>query len=133
MTHSEKIKVECAENCGNSPKKELLKELSIAFAANDIDFCMNWMTDDVVWDIIGNKRIQGKVAFENELDQMKKDREVQQIRIENIITHGNTGSVNGTLILDDKQSVAFCDVYNFRGFGKNSKIKFITSYVIKTS
>lgn len=130
--HSQNIKVECAENCGNSPKKMLLKDLSIAFAKNEIDFCMDWMTDDVVWDIIGDKLIRGKGDFEKALNQMK-DREVQQLSIQNIITHGNTGSVNGTLVLKDKRSVAFCDVYNFRGFGKNSKIKAITSYVIKTS
>lgn len=50
----------CAENCGNSPKKELLRDLSIAFVKNEIEFCMDWMTDDVVWEIIGDKLIQGK-------------------------------------------------------------------------
>src|SRR5690625_4765727 len=131
-THSENIKIECAENCGNSPKKELLRDLSIAFAKNEIGFCMDWMTDDVAWEIIGDKLIRGKGDFEKALRQMK-DREVQQLRIQNIITHGNVGSVNGTLILNDKQSVSFCDVYTFRGFSKNLKIKAITSYIIKTS
>lgn len=131
-THSENIKIECAENCGNSPKKKLLRDLSIAFVKNEIEFCMDWMTDDVVWEIIGDKLIRGKGDFEKALHQMKNCK-VQQLRIQNIITHGNTGSVNGTLILNDKESVAFCDVYNFRGFGKNSKIKAITSYIIKTS
>ena len=130
--HSQNIKVECAENCGNSPKKMLLKDLSIAFAKNEISFCMDWMTDDVVWEIVGDKLIRGKDDFEKALHQMKNCK-VQQFRIQNIITHGNTGSLNGTLILHDKHRVAFCDVYNFRGFGKNSKIKAITSYVIKTS
>lgn len=110
----------------------LLRDLSIAFVKNEINFCLDWMTDDVVWEIIGDKLIQGKGDFEKALHQLK-DREVQQLRIQNIITHGNTGSVNGTLKLNDKQNIAFCDVYNFRGFGKNSKIKAITSYVIKTS
>lgn len=127
--HAENIKIECAENCGNSPKKKLLKDLSIAFAKNEISFCMDWMTDDVLWEIIGQQVIKGKGDFEKALNQMK-DRQVRQLLIHNIITHGNTGSVNGTLILHDKQSIAFCDVYRFRGFGKNSKIKAITSYVI---
>ena len=130
--HSENIQVECAENCGNSPKKRLLKDLTIAFAKSDIRFCVDCVADDVVWHIVGDKRIRGKGDFETALNQMK-DREAQQMHIHNIITHGNTGSVNGTLILNDKQSVAFCDVYNFKGFGKNSKIKLITSYVVKTS
>ena len=45
---SNNIKVECAEDCGNSPKKQLLKELTIAFANNDIDFCMECMSDNKI-------------------------------------------------------------------------------------
>ncbi|MFD2132287.1 nuclear transport factor 2 family protein [Pseudogracilibacillus auburnensis] len=131
-TQSNNLKVECTENCGNSPKKMLLKELSIAFAENKISFCMDWMTDDVVWDLIGDKQIQGKANFEKVLIQMQ-GRRALELHIHNIITHGNTGSVNGTLLLNDQQSVAFCDVYNFRGTVKNAKIKAITSYVIKIS
>lgn len=128
-SHPESIKIECEENCGNSPKKILLKELSIASATNDIDFCMNWMRDDILWEIVGDKQIQGKDDFEHELNRMK-DRKVQELRIHNIITHGNTASLNGTLILSDDKKIAFCNVYNFSGFGKNAKIKRITSYVI---
>ena len=130
-TYSEDVKVECAENCGNSPKKQLLKELSIAFANNNTEFCLDWMTDDVVWEIIGDKTIQGINDFEHTLNEWKT-RRVKQLCIANIITHGNTASLNGTLICNDNQTIAFCDVYNFRGFGKNAKIKSITSYVIKT-
>lgn len=131
-THLENIKIECAENCRNSPRKELLKDLSISFVKKEIGFCMDWVTDDVVWELIGDKQIQGKNDFEKALHQIKNT-EIQQLCIRNIITHGNAGSVNGTLILNNKQSIAFCDVYNFRGFSKNSKVKAITSYIIKTS
>ena len=113
-------------------KRGCLRTLQSLLPISDIRFCVDCVADDVVWHIVGDKRIRGKGDFETALNQMK-DREVQQMHIHNIITHGNTGSVNGTLILNDKQSVAFCDVYNFKGFGKNSKIKLITSYVVKTS
>ena len=127
---SEHITVDCAENCGNSPKKELLKDLTIAHAKHDIDFCLDWLTDDVVWDMIGDQSIQGKRDVEKILKQWK-DHKVQHLRIQNIITHGDTGSVNGTITFSDQQSVAFCHVYNFRGFGKKAKIKTITSYMIQ--
>ncbi len=93
---------------------------------------MDFMKDDVVWDIIGDKLIRGKSAVEKAMKEMN-DKNVQQLTIHNIITHGNSGSVNGTLILKDEQKFAFCDVYKFAGFGKNSKINAITTYVIKTS
>lgn len=131
MMHSyqENIKIECEENCGNSPKKLLLKDVSIALVKNEIDFCMEWMKEEVVWDIIGDQLIQGKENVEKALNEMK-DQEVQELRIHNIITHGNTGSVNGMLVRKDKENIAFCDVYNFAGFGKKAKIQKITSYVI---
>ncbi|WP_071394265.1 nuclear transport factor 2-like protein [Bacillus tuaregi] len=128
--NSENIRVECAENCGNSPKKQMLKELSIAFVKKEIDFCLNCMSDDVIWNIIGDRLNQGKGDYEKALWKMG-NREVQELHIHNIITHGNVGSVNSTLILDDERRIERCDVYNFGGFGKNSKIKKITSYVIE--
>lgn len=131
-TRSERIIVECAENCGNSPKKQLLRDLTVAYAKQDIRFCIEWMTDDVIWEIVGEQRIQGKDNVEKAL-YASSEREVQQLRIENIITHGDTGSVNGTVQLSGNQTIAFCDVYNFRGFGRTAKIKKITSYNIQTS
>lgn len=128
-SYFDQLKVKCAESCGNSPKKELLKELTIAFAKNDNGFCLEWMKDDVIWDIIGERCIQGTDEFEDAL-VMKRDREAEELLIDNIITHGNTGSVNGTLIFADKSRTAFCDVYNFAGFGKNAKVKKICSYRI---
>lgn len=129
MTQSNHLIVECAENCGNSPKKELLKSLSIAFAKNEIDSCIDCMRDDVVWNIIGDQQIQGIDRFEEALHQ-RKYRKVEKLQIHNIITHGNSGSVNGALMLKGDQRIDFCDVYNFAGFGKNAKIKTITSYLI---
>jgi hypothetical protein len=125
----EKLQIFCAEDCGNSPKKALLRDISIAFAKNEISFCLDWMIDNIEWDIVGDQLIHGKDNVEKVLIRMKRN--VQQLHIHNIITHGNTGSVNGTLILMDQHTIEFCDVYNFAGFGKNAKIKKITSYVIK--
>lgn len=129
---SKNLIVECAEDCGNSPKKKLLKDLAISFAKKDIPFCMDWLTDDVSWELIGEKRIQGKEKVENALCEMS-ERDVKQLQIHNIITHGNAASLNATFILKDNWRIDFCNVYNFRGFGKNAKIKAIDSYVIQTS
>mgnify|MGYP001186285582 CR=1 FL=1 len=128
-TDHRKLHVECAVDCGNAPKKELLKEFTIAIFQNNKKFCLEWITDDIVWDIIGYQCFKGKnewlAAFRqtNQLD-------VQELHIHNIITHGNVASLNGTLILDEGQKIAFCDVYRFSSFGKKAKIKTVTSYVI---
>jgi hypothetical protein len=37
------LKIICAEDCGNAPKKNLFKELNIAIAKNDIGFIIENM------------------------------------------------------------------------------------------
>lgn len=131
-TNSDNLIVKCTEDCGNAPKKQMLKDFTVALAKNDIVSCLEWVREDIVWEIIGEQKINGIDEYEQKLIDMK-ERNVKELQIENIITHGNTCSVNGTLIFNDLQSIAFCDVYNFAGFGKNAKIKRITSYIIKIS
>lgn len=128
----ENLKVLCPVDCGNAPKKLLLKQLNIAFAKNDIVFITENITDDFHWNIIGEKLIQGKEDFANTLKQMPNSK-VLELQINNIITHGKTASVDGTIILENKRNYAFCNVYNFTSAGKNSKVKEKTSYVIEIS
>lgn len=130
MANPDDLKIICDEDCGNAPKKELLKEFNIAFAKNDIDLIVEDVTDDVTWNIIGDKRIQGKDDFTVALRQMNHGKAVE-LHISNIITHGKTASTNGILKFSHKKSSAFCDVYVFSSAGKDAKIKEITSYVIE--
>lgn len=123
------MKVDCAENCGNAPRKELLRDFTIALAKNNSNFFSEWLKDDINWEIIGEKNIQGKEAFESRIVEMNK-REVEHLRIEHIITHGNKASVNGSYTYKDGKRNAFCDVYEFAGFGRKAMIKKITSYFI---
>lgn len=126
----ENLKVVCAEDCGNSPKKQLLRDITISLAKQDIDSWMEWMRDDIEWDIVGEKQIHGKTDMENVL-KSRNERKITELEIHNIITHGNTASLNATLILANGKRIEYCDVYNFGGFGKKAKIKKIMSYVIQ--
>jgi hypothetical protein len=120
----------CAEDCGNSPKKELIKEFVIALAKNDLDFILANITGDILWNRVGDNLIQGKDDFAENFKQLKDNKAIE-IHINTIITHGNTGAANGTLKFE-KKCFAFCDVYIFSS-AKNAKIKEITSYVIELS
>ncbi|ASK63945.1 DNA-binding protein [Virgibacillus phasianinus] len=126
------LKIICEEDCGNSPKKKLLQEFSIAFAVCDTDFVINQIANDVYWHLIGDRVIQGKEPFVKMMVD-RKDKKINEIHIQNIITHGRTGAVNGTLNVGGMKRYDFCDIYNFSSAGKNSKIKEITSYVIKNT
>ncbi|ETT85325.1 hypothetical protein MKZ08_07325 [Viridibacillus sp. FSL R5-0477] len=124
------LKVVCPYDCGNAPKKKLLQELTIAIAKNDQSFILEHLKDDVCWDIVGNKQIQGNNHVVEILSKKEKDR-ATELHINNIITHGSTGSINGIIILESKKRYAFCDIYNFTSAGKTSKIKEITSFLIE--
>ncbi|MGM7702383.1 hypothetical protein ACSVDE_11710 [Pseudalkalibacillus sp. Hm43] len=121
----------CPDSCGNSPKGKLIKEITIAFAKRDLDSLSDYISDGFTWEIVGENKINGRENCYNQLCKMNKDRQVLQIEIKSIITHGREGAVNGSLILDNSKEISFCDIYQFTSAGKNSKIKVLTSYNIE--
>ncbi|SEN51221.1 nuclear transport factor 2 family protein [Lihuaxuella thermophila] len=126
------LQITCAEDCGNAPKKKVLKEFNIAFVQRDIGFITEHIADNLLWNLAGSKQIQGKDRFVDALQQMMVHR-ATELSISNIITHGNTGSVNGVFKMENKREFAFCHVYRFSSAGKNAKVKEITSYIIEVS
>lgn len=127
---SSDLEVICADDCGNSPKKKLLRDLSIACAKHDLAYCLQWMVEDVEWEIVGKEQVIGKNNVEKAWHQMLTH-QVQTLHIRNIITHGNTASLDGTWSFGEQHRVAFCHVYQFQGFGPKAKIKSMTSYIIE--
>jgi len=123
------IKIISLKDCGNSPKKLLLKQLTIAFATHQIETLFDLFTDDFLWNIVGDRKIQSKEIFIEELKR-RRSMEVSELHIINIITHGASGAINGTMTLKDQTKLTFCDVYIFNGAGKSAKIKELTSYHI---
>ena len=121
-------KIVSKPNCGNSPKMEFLKEFNIAFAKGNVEFITGNVTDEIVWNIIGNKKIEGKAKFTEELEKMKSEK-VSELIIDQILSHGKEGAASGTIKMQNGKEYAFSDCYKFKG-AKGAKIKSITSYVI---
>ncbi|WP_373400068.1 nuclear transport factor 2 family protein [Algoriphagus halophilus] len=124
-------KIISSPNCGNSPKMEFLKEFNIAFAKGDLAFISDSVTDDIVWNIIGNKKIEGKERFAVELEKMKS-KKVSELVLEQILSHGKEGAANGIMKMQDGKEYAFSEFYVFQ-VAKGTKIKSMTSYVIGVS
>ncbi|WP_187768019.1 nuclear transport factor 2 family protein [Paenibacillus sp. PL91] len=128
---NEELKVICAEDCGNAPKKKLIKEFNIAFANYDIGFISENISGEICWNLVGEQLvIQGKDVLAATLEQMK-NKKIIELQITSIITHGNTGAANGVIKYENAKTFAFCNVYIFSSAAKNAKIKDITSYVIE--
>jgi hypothetical protein len=126
------VKIICKEDCGNAPKKLLLKELTSAFATGTAQrVLLPQLAEDVTWEIVGAEPIQGKDAVARMLaEAAKSGYQATQLEIENIITHDNAGSVNGRITMTDGRQYAFCDVYVWNGGSAKSAIKKITSFSI---
>jgi len=123
------LKIVCAEDCGNAPKKALLRDLSIDYWGGDGQMMEENLADGAVWTVVGQNRVEGIPAI---VEQAAGDRSEKpaELLIHNIITHGNTASLNASVVRQDGSRLEYCDVFRFSGFGKKAKIKEITSYRI---
>lgn len=122
------IKITVDADCGNAPKKEFLKELNIAFAKGNSNFLAECVTDHIIWNIVGDKKIEGKEKFIEELEKMKS-KKASELILDRILTHGKEGAVSGIIRMQNGENYAFSDFYEFSG-AKGVKVKSITSYVI---
>lgn len=121
-------KITVSSDCGNAPKKEFLKKINIAFAKGNSDFLTDSVTDKIVWNIIGDKKIEGKEKFTEELEKMKT-KKASKLILNRILTHGKEGAVSGIMKMQNGKKYAFSGFYEFSG-AKGAKVKSITSYVI---
>ena len=116
-------------SCKNSPKREFLKDWNIAFVEGNSAFVLDSVSDDVTWNMVGDKVTQGKEAFEQALAEMKSDK-ATALTLGKIVTHGKEGAVNGVIVTEDGKHDAFCDVYEFTKT-TGTILKSIVSYVIE--
>lgn len=122
-------KITVKTDCGNAPKREFLKEFNIAFAKENIGFLTESVTDNIVWNIVGDKKIAGKKNFTDELEKMKTEKAAELI-LDQILSHGKEGAANGVMKMQNGKKYAFSDFYEFNS-AKGAKLKSITSYVIE--
>jgi hypothetical protein len=113
-------------DCGNSPKNTLLQDIAIAFAKRDAEFLLGRVTDDIRWEVVGGRVVEGREAFARALQTLGS---VTQLTIDHVMSHGRVGAVNGVAVHRDGAR-EFCDVYEFAN-AKAERIKSIKSYVVK--
>ena len=110
-------------------KENFLREFNRAFSENNISFIRAHVSEDIVWNMTGNRIIQGEEAFSAALETMESEDKFD-LEIKHIITHGKIACVHGAMHSSDKTTYAFCDIYVFSNF-KDLKIKELTSFVIQ--
>ena len=112
-------------DCNNAPKKQVIRDFNIAFAQGDVTGVLPFLSEEVEWDMVGKKVLQGKTAVEAELNHMAETA-FQSLSLDIILTHGKFGSAVGTLTTADGGVYRFSDTYEFVSTGKHTIQRFIS-------
>lgn len=116
-----------------SKNKEFFQKFNESFANGDKAFIIENFTENVQWTQIGRSPIQGKSKFAEVIGGMEHERIIEYVTT-NMITHGNTAAIEGTMKLKHKsgeiKSYAFCHICRLDKF-IDGKIQEMTSYVIE--
>ncbi|NQD72602.1 nuclear transport factor 2 family protein [Sphingobacterium shayense] len=112
--------------------KELVEQINLLFTENRMGDFMDYLADDVVWDMYtsssGHSRFNGK----SEIGAMDDSNmpEHTDFRFTTIVIDNNLASVQGSSTSQkaggEQYESNFCDIYQFEG----DKIIKITSYVV---
>src|SRR5690554_7763900 len=107
------MEIICREDCGNAPLKELIHDFNIAFAKGDVKSIADKLTNDMVWEMVGDRHMTGKENVTKALEEMKSYT-ASKLVIDHVITHGKTASCNGKFVMTTSgEEFSFCDVYEF--------------------
>ena len=115
-----------SKDCGNSPKNQLLQDLTIAMAKADTSTARELVTGDIEWTPIGRQPVPGVDAFCRAFSRYGP---ATKLTIEHVISHGKSGAVNGVVEWGNNRR-AFCHVYEFSN-AKGTAVRSLTSYSIK--
>lgn len=113
-------------------KEEFIREFNEAFSNNDLDFILNTMSDDIVWNFVGEKVMQGKQEVK---EFMKPMSNIQTLDMEllDIISSDKSAAANGRMRIKEPsgetKSFGFVDFYEF-GDLEIPTITKMTSYVV---
>ncbi len=122
-------KITVKPDCGNAPKKALIRDFNIAFAKGAVNLILDTVSEDITWCVYGDFEVSGKDAFRKEILKMQKYPAAKELILDAIITHGPDAAANGLMVMHDG-TYAFCDVYRFKSAG-SKVIKSIKSFVVK--
>lgn len=120
------MEISIPDHCGNSPRKQFIADFNRAFAEADVEFVLDHVSDDIVWEMVGDKEVNGKTAMREVMEAMMASKASSMI-LRSVITHGREAASNGEFHYPGGGKIAFCDVYRFTKTTGNM-VNRITSY-----
>ena len=83
-------------DCGNAPRKTIVRNLVVASAMKDIDFVASLITGDASWALVGEQHLVGGPAILAWISGLPT---VSAVVFGSLLTHGRGASVDGVLEL----------------------------------
>src|SRR5262245_59138163 len=115
-----------------SPRKALAERYFDGFRRSDHSQILECLTDDVVWDLPGFKHLEGKAAFDGEIENPAFVGPPTLV-VDRLIEEGDTvvaiGAGSGMRTTGAAFSFAFCTVLTFAA----ERIRRVESYVVPTT
>lgn len=109
-----------------------IKEIAIAFSGGQFETTYPHISDDVKWNIVGDKILIGKTDVMKFCDQTAKyfSEVTTKFNMSNLVLGDNCVAIDGTAEFINKDNkitfVSSCDIYRF----DDGKLKQINSYCI---
>lgn len=115
--------------CGNAPRREVIRDLVLALSNRDADALTPFLADNVAWDVVGQRELAGLDEVVTWLGGLE---ELSEVRFRTILTHGREGGVDGTVTTTGGRSFGFAHVFGFVNTAKTAKIKLVRTYLVAT-
>ena len=112
-----------------SAHKAIVERYFDGFRKSDHAQVLGCLTDDVVWDIAGHAHLEGKAAFDAEIENPNFEGS-PRLTVDRLVEEGETlvalGNGEGRLRGGGDFRFAFCTVFTFGG----ERIRRVESYVV---
>lgn len=116
------------KNSNHNNKKQFQKEISEAFAYGKVNLIMEYLADNIRWNILGEPPITGKAQV-IELLKMSQLESFPVVTINNIICESDFVIIESKGVAKTKKgnqyNQTYCDVFNF----KLGKLQEVTTYL----
>lgn len=121
------VTVQSPPDCGNAPRKEVLRDLVVALAGRDGGTVAALVGENVEWNLVGGTVLRGREAVRAWAAGLP---EAKEVAFGALLTHGREAGVDGMVETADGTRYAFCHVLRFPGTARTAKITEIRSYVL---
>lgn len=120
-----------AADCGNAPKKLLVRDWLIDAAAGDVEGVEARLDQAAHWEDVGAAECRGRSDVAAALVALP-GAEVTTFGLHRLLSHGKHVAVDGTFECADGRVARFAHFIEFSGHGKNAGIESVVSYVLRS-